>query len=133
VAYETDASGRYQTAVRGFDGSCTPTSGEAQFSNDGGVTPRWAPDGKELYYIAPDAKLMAVPVEVRNGGIEPGRATALFQTQILFGGRSPWGQNHQFDVDKNGRFLIDTVIEKSAAPIVVIQNWQSALSARENR
>ena len=33
-----------------------------QVSKGGGVAPRWSPDGRELFYLAPDASLMAVDV-----------------------------------------------------------------------
>ena len=32
-------------------------------SAGGGTTPRWSPRGDELFYLAPDLTLMAVPIE----------------------------------------------------------------------
>src|SRR3972149_1977035 len=46
--------------------------GQWQGSTSVGVSPRWGADGKELYYIAPDSKLMAAPIAVSGSTIEPG-------------------------------------------------------------
>jgi len=93
-------------------------------STSGGVTPRWRRDGKELYYIAPDAKLMAVSVSTTGVRPEVGTPSALFQTRILFGGTSPVGTSWQYDVAPDGRFLINvTVGDAATPPITVIQNW----------
>ena len=45
-------------------GDCTlpaAAGGQWQVSTAGGISPCWAADGKELYYIAPDGTLMAAP------------------------------------------------------------------------
>src|SRR5207249_2502945 len=60
--------------------------GQWQVSTAGGITPRWGPGGKELYYIAPDGTLMAAPIAVTGATIEPGRPAALFRTRIYGGG-----------------------------------------------
>jgi len=38
------------------------TGARWQVSIEGGIYPRWRRDGKELFYIAPDNRLMAVPI-----------------------------------------------------------------------
>jgi len=58
VAYDTDESGQLQVVVQTFP---TPT-GKWQISSGGGIYPRWRPDGKELYFVAPDGKMMAALV-----------------------------------------------------------------------
>ena len=58
VAYQSNESGRYEVYVQPFPGP----GGKWQVSTDGGIAPRWRRDSKELFYIAPNGKLMAVPI-----------------------------------------------------------------------
>jgi hypothetical protein len=51
-----------------------------QFSSSGGVSPRWKGRGKELFYLAPDGKMMAVPIESRGDGLNIGTPKPLFDT-----------------------------------------------------
>ena len=82
VAYQSNESGREEIYVRPFPGP----GGQWQVSTEGGIWVRWRPDGKELYYIAPDNKLMAVPITTQGATLEPGTPAALFQTRIVGGG-----------------------------------------------
>src|SRR5262245_66108599 len=51
------------------------------------------------------------------------RPTVLFQTRI-YGGGSDNGQGWQYDVSRDGRFLINTVLDESASAITILQNWR---------
>jgi serine/threonine protein kinase len=120
VAYQSNESGRYETYVRAFP----RPGGQWQVSTMGGIEPRWAPSGKELYYIAPDRTLMVVPIAVNSAGIEPGTPRALFHPRI-FGGGTEGRMGWEYDVSGDGRFLINTVVEDTATPpITLIQNWK---------
>jgi eukaryotic-like serine/threonine-protein kinase len=120
VAYETNESGRFQIVVQSFP----DVSGKWQVSTAGGTQPRWRADGKELYFIAPDSKLMAVPVNGSSAAFEAGTPVALFQTRISGGGALP-PNRPQYAVSRDGRFLINQDIEDSAtSPITLILNWQ---------
>jgi Tol biopolymer transport system component len=128
VAYQSDESGRYEIYARPFfpsSANATATrQGQWPVSTTGGTSPRWSAKGDELYYIAPDAKMMAVHMEVTKDGIFPGTPQALFQTRILFGGTSPIGPGRQFDVSRDGRFLINVPTEDtSAPPIIIVDHW----------
>ena len=96
--------------------------GQVQISTEGGIHSRWRPDGKELYYIAPNGKLMTVPIAVNGSSLEYGTPAALF-TPRIFGGATD-GLGRQYDVSRDGRFLINTVIDDASSPITLIQNWQ---------
>ena len=121
VAYQYDESGRYEIYVRPFPGP----GGQWQVSTAGGKDPRWRPDGKELYYIAPDSRLMAAPIASSGTALQPGLPTALFQPRIAGGGGPLSGTRQQYDVAPDGRFLINVNVEEgTAAPITVITNWQ---------
>ena len=112
VAYQSNQlneSGRYEIYVRPFVASAATGSqpagggGQWQVSTAGGLSVRWRADGKELYYVAPDGRMMAVPISVTGSTLEPGTPVALFQTRI-FGGGTDNGVGRQYDVSKTAAF-----------------------------
>ncbi len=118
-AYVSNESGREEVYVQSF-----PTAGgKWQVSTAGGAQPHWRRDGKELYYIAPDRKLMAVSVKLGET-FENGAATSLFQTQV-----SAFTNSNRYDVTADGqRFLVNEPVETTkGAPYIVILNWASTL------
>jgi Tol biopolymer transport system component len=135
VAYMSNDSGRYDVYVRPFPGTdeapgaaIAPgtTRGQWLVSTAGGQDPSWSPDGKELYYIAPDAKLMAVPIAVQGPTLEVGAPKALFQTRI-YGGGNAVNVGRQYDGARDGRFLINVVSDEATdSPITLILNWAAA-------
>jgi Tol biopolymer transport system component len=125
IAYVSDESGRNEIYVRSFspDGTAPGVSGKWQISNDGGNLPRWRGDGRELYYLTSDRKLMAVEVTT-NPVFRAGIPKALFQTTVgTTGSLSTW------DVSADGkRFLMPAPSAASAQqPFAVVLNWQAAL------
>jgi serine/threonine protein kinase len=76
VAYASNDSGRYEVYVRSFPAG----NGQWQVSTNGGVQPRWRRDGKELFYLALDRKLMAVPVRGVST-LEFGAGVPLFEAR----------------------------------------------------
>jgi Tol biopolymer transport system component len=120
VAYQSNESGRFEIYVRPFPGP----SGQFPVSTAGGVYPRWSADGKEMYYIAPDAKLMAVPISVTTPTFEAGAPTTLFQTRRVGGGENVVGRGHQYDVAPDGRFLINVEAGSGTPPITLLLNWK---------
>jgi eukaryotic-like serine/threonine-protein kinase len=120
IAYESNESGRYEIYVQPFPGP----GGKVQVSNNGGAQVRWRRDGKELFYVALDGRLNAVPIQLASNGhtIDPGTPTPLFATRI--GGAISLPFKQQYDVSPDGqRFLMNTIIDEAAAPITVILNW----------
>jgi serine/threonine protein kinase/Tol biopolymer transport system component len=123
IAYSSDESGRREVYVQGFAPDRVPAAavGKWPISTAGGDKPRWRRDGKELFYIAPDRKLMAVPVKL-GPPFEPGVAVPLFETRVV--GYFP------YDVSPDGRFLLYTPSEvdtPAPAPLTILLNWQSEL------
>ena len=118
VAYDSDESGRLEVYVRPF-----PGPGAAwQVSTGGGTSPRWRADGRELYFMAPDSTLMAAPFNSHGSAFTAGKPQALFRTHIFF---APSKQ--QYDVSRDGRFLVVTQLEDtSAEPIHILLNWKLA-------
>ncbi len=48
----------------------------------------------------------------------------LFNTHI-YGGGTDVAQRGQYDVARDGRFMINTVLDDTASPITILQNWKS--------
>jgi Tol biopolymer transport system component len=120
VAYQSNETGRYEIYVRAF-----ATRGQSfPISTAGGVYPRWSRDGKELFFIAPDARMMTAPVRLGSTMIEAGLPEPLFQTQRLGGGVNVIAHGHQYDVAPDGRFLINVDADPGAAPITLLLNWR---------
>jgi Tol biopolymer transport system component len=61
VAYVSIKSDRYEVYLRPF-AQCAGS--ETRMSTDGGDQVRWRPDGKELFYVARDGRLTAVPLQL---------------------------------------------------------------------
>jgi Tol biopolymer transport system component len=121
VAYQSNESGRYEIYVRPFP---EKPGGRRRVSTLGGIEPRWRRDGKELYYLAPDGKLMSASITVKGAAIEPSDPVPLFQTRISGGGTNA-RLNQQYDVAPDGRFLINETTEDAAtSPITLLQNWR---------
>ena len=89
----------------------------------GGVFPRWRADGRELYYIGPVGQMMAVPISANGATVSSGAAVTLFPTRI-FGGGIENGLGLQYDVSRDGRFLINTVLDDPSGPITLLQHWR---------
>jgi dipeptidyl aminopeptidase/acylaminoacyl peptidase len=120
MAYQSNETGRYEIYVRPFPSG----GGPIPISTAGGVYPRWSRDGTELYFIAPDAKMMAASIRTTGTTFDAGVPAALFQTRRLGGGSNVIGRSHQYDVAADGRFLINVDTEVTATPITLLLNWK---------
>jgi hypothetical protein len=108
------------------------TSGLSQLRGESGRFPRMValsrngPDGKELFYLASDGNLMAVPVKA-EATFEGGVPKALFPT--MFGGQFGGGVERYRVTPDGQQFLINTLPEGqgSSAPITVVLNWGAVL------
>jgi Tol biopolymer transport system component len=114
IAYLNFPSGIVLMRADGRGGRVQLTSG---FSSQ----VRWREDMKEIFYIAPDKKLMSVPLTVSDDTIEPGEPSALFQTRIIQSRLVLF----QYDVNRSGdRFLVRSLPRAAdAAPLTLIVNW----------
>jgi eukaryotic-like serine/threonine-protein kinase len=125
VAYRSDESGHFEIYVQTFspdsDGAQATTGGKWQISNGGGTRPSWSPNGKELYYVTPDGKVMEVPVTL-NPTFQAGTPEFLFQVPPQPG---RWTGMYTAD---GKHFLFPVPEDQSAqAPFTVILNWQAGL------
>jgi Tol biopolymer transport system component len=123
LSYTSDESGRSEVYVQDFPS----LSGKWRISSSGGGDARWRADGRELFYIAEDRRLMAVPVST-GATFRPGVPTALFDT----GMQPNWGtcRNH-YDVSRDGKRFIFTapVDDDRFAPFTIVVNWTAGLQS----
>jgi DNA-binding winged helix-turn-helix (wHTH) protein/Tol biopolymer transport system component len=90
-----------------------------QISNHGGALARWRADGKELFYITMDKKLMAVAIDTSHDEPVAGVPHVLFQTRII----GPRLVLFQYAVSPDGsRFLINSMPSVGAVPLTVLMN-----------
>jgi Tol biopolymer transport system component len=123
VAYISDESGRFEVYVRPFPPS--QKSGKWIVSAGGGTQPRWSPNGKELYFIAPDGRLMEAEVDL-SPEVRVGTPRALFQTRIWSAGGVTNG--HRWDIAPDGRrFLINAATSPVDEIFTVVLNWPATL------
>jgi eukaryotic-like serine/threonine-protein kinase len=125
VTYASDDAGNWEIYVSSFPGA----AGKWQVSRGGGTEPRWGGDGKEIFYIAPNGMLTAVPVN-GEGIFSTGTPTPLFQIH----GRAPISSTDVFtyDVAKDGkRFLVNRYVKPDhATPLTIVLNAASGSAAQ---
>jgi Tol biopolymer transport system component len=122
IAYQSDESGRFEIYVQPFPGP----GRKERLSTNGGAQVRWRHDGRELFYIALDGRLMAVPIQLASNGqsVQAGAPVPLFATHV--GGALQGVNRQQYAVSPDGqRFLMNTITEDATGPITVILNWKA--------
>jgi Tol biopolymer transport system component len=125
IVYTSLDTGRDEVYVDSF-----PVAGNRrQVSVGGGMQPRWRRDGSEVFYLAPDQMLMAMPVSSKSGYFDAGRATPLFRTRLQPIGSQITGLGAFYDVTPDGqRFLINGPPADAGPPITVVLNWTAGLN-----
>jgi Tol biopolymer transport system component len=126
VAFVSDESGINEVYVDTF-----PAPGKRELiSNGGGSQPRWRGDGRELFYIARDGRLMSVPVSPGPEFV-PGAPTALFKTGVFdLNGAQKGVYTWNYAVTRDGqRFLISTIddVSPGSSTTWVLLNWPARL------
>jgi dipeptidyl aminopeptidase/acylaminoacyl peptidase len=121
IAYVSNESGRFQVYVQGFPDPV----GKWQVSTGGGTRPNWRRDGRELFFVSPDDKLMAAD-------IGPGSPPQLGTPHPLFPLKPfrAFGETRSnYDVARDGRrFLVNVpAAEETTPPIHVVLDWTAAL------
>jgi Tol biopolymer transport system component len=116
VAFTSDESGRFEVYVDSFP---KPTA-RVRVSNAGGSQPVWRRDGKELYYLSADDKLVAVTTQVADS-FRAGAPQVLFEARVR---RGP-ALTPQYDVSADGqRFLLNRLVgDEAAKSVTLLQNW----------
>ncbi len=123
IAYSSDESGIWQVYVQSFPAS----GGKWQASTNGGVQPQWRRDGKELFYLSSDRKLMAVELKGSGSTFEAGVPKELFELRLISVGL-PGPRNFYVAAAAGQRFLVvSTPEERISTPTTVVLNWTADL------
>ncbi|HEV2200386.1 MAG TPA: protein kinase [Bryobacteraceae bacterium] len=125
IAYQSNESRRYEIYVAPFPGP----GGKRQISTNGGTFPRWRRDGKEIFYLAPDKRLMAAEVNSKGDTIEVGQVRLLGVSTVRAGTGRGQFLGYQYDVSPDGqRFLVMAAPEQNTVqPLTLVQNWTAGL------
>jgi Tol biopolymer transport system component len=123
LAYATNESGDYQVIVRPFPDAA---GGKFQISPDGGSAPRWRKDGRELYYVDSQGRIVAVPVST-DAAFRFDKPMRLVNLPSAV----PSNFTSPYDAAADGqRFLLTIPTTRLAAtdpPLIVTLNWATAL------
>jgi Tol biopolymer transport system component len=124
IAYQSNDTGAYEIYVQPFPGP----GPRYQVSKGGGSQARWNRNAKELFYVAPDSRLMSVSTRLDSGGqhVEAGTPVPLFLTTM----RGPEVQSpnrQQYAVSSDGlRFLMRAdPVAPNTVPLTLILNWKA--------
>jgi serine/threonine protein kinase/Tol biopolymer transport system component len=119
ITYVSPETQRPEVYLAPFPGS----GGKIQISTTGGTQPRWRNDGKEIFYVAPDGRLMAAEVKPNGSSLEIGRV------QPLVSGLPTELAITEYDVSSDGkRFLVTMPSEPpTPEPLTLVQNWTAGL------
>jgi hypothetical protein len=125
LAYQSDETGRFEIYVRPYPGV---KSGRWQVSSSGGTSPRFSPDGREIFYYD-GGGLVSVAFSAASGRPTRAAPVRLFPIAV-FGGRL----GPDYEVAPDGRrFLF--IVEGQAAELprthlVYVQHWEEELRSR---
>ena len=100
-------------------------TGKWQISASGGIQPMWSHNGKELFYLDPDGKLMSVSVETTSASFQAGIPKLLFQTQLS--GEYPGRNMYVVSPDAQRFLMLVDASQGTQAPITVMVNWPALL------
>ena len=118
LAYTSEESGKNEIYVAAFPGP----GARWQISTEGGAQPRWRRDGKELFYLSSDLRLMSVEIQASGATLEPGVPKVLFEPHPL---------PTFYDAAADGqRFLMVSSGVEQSPPITLLQNWSAAIGKR---
>jgi eukaryotic-like serine/threonine-protein kinase len=120
VAYASDQSGNREIYVAPIRGQ----GGKRQVSVAGGTLPRWRADSKEVFYIAPDGRLMSAEIGTKGADVEIGTVRPLFRAGFL-----PNVGGYPYDVSPDGQRFLAIMPDEQVAPepLTLVQNWTAGL------
>ena len=119
MAYQTNESGRREIYITAFPGG----GAKWQVSTGGGTSAKWRRDGKEIFFLDPADKIVAVDVNASGGAVQLGVPHELFQT---VGIQREYGP---FDVTADGKkFLVNSGnLKEGTEPMTLVLNWPAEL------
>jgi Tol biopolymer transport system component len=94
LAYESNESGSYEVYVRPFPGP----GGKSQISTGGGLYPVWSRDGRKIFFVAPDQRIMVADYVARGDLFTAGKPQVWSQKNLV-----EIGGNYPYDVGPDGK------------------------------
>jgi Tol biopolymer transport system component len=124
VAYASDESGRYGIYVVPFPPGDGRT-GKTPVSSAGGQQPRWRADGKELYYLGGDGRVMAVDTQT-DPTFHAATPHALFRSPTIVNATN---FQYRYDVTRDGKkfLMVNGLVGEPSSPVTVVLNWETGL------
>ena len=120
VAYSSDETERDEVYVQRFP----ERADRFLLSAHGGGMVQWRRDGREIFYVDLERRLMSVALQTRpDGTLVPGVPAPLFETRLGAPVQTNSGQQYMVSADGR-RFLVNRLEEENADPITVILNWR---------
>jgi Tol biopolymer transport system component len=117
VAYASDESGAFEVYVQPF-----PGNGRKQIvSSGGGVEPRWRADGRELFYVSADRRLMMVPTTI-GPVFDAKKPTTLFEMNVR-DVQFPFIKRYEVTPDGQRFVVQELTTRRSPLPLTVVVNW----------
>ena len=127
IAYASGKSGDDEVYVQAFP----PSGARWQVSRSGGRQPQWAPDGRQIFYISPDKKLIAVDVDGSTSGFDVRASRVLVDTRV--GG---WERTHlgnPYAITADGQKILVANAADDTLSITVTLNWHRVGSGQQQR
>jgi len=120
LAYCSTESGENKVYVVPFPGP----GGKWQVSPGSGCVPHWRHDGREIFYLTSDNKMMATEVTANGSSFEIGADHALFETRPnrMFGAYDITGDGQRF-------FVAYEPLQQNTA-ITLVLNWDAELKKK---
>jgi serine/threonine-protein kinase len=112
LAYLSEETGRPEVYVRAFPGS----EQKKQISANGGLDPRWSRDGRELFYIEGEDRLMVSRITTLP-------SLAATRAEVVFEDKEHRYLKLGYDVARDGRFIMVDENEVWPTELHLVQNW----------
>jgi Tol biopolymer transport system component len=127
IAYSSDESGLFEIFVEPFSSNAEESrrTGRWQVSDTTGSVPRWSSDGKHLFFISFDGRLVAVDVETSGESLRIGDTRTVARTTASTAYDS-------FDIiPGTERLVIINLSVQARTPITVVSGFQQLLRESE--
>jgi hypothetical protein len=117
IAFSSAQTGHLEIYIQPFPGPGEPM----RISTAGGDLPRWRRDGRELFYLTADGRVMAVPITASGSTIDAGTPTELFHARVP---SQTLGPGRPYEPAPDGtQFVVAVMPDTRPSPINVILNW----------
>jgi serine/threonine protein kinase/Tol biopolymer transport system component len=120
LANDSDESGRIEVYVTPF----LHGGGKWQVSTGGGSCPRWRADGRELFYMSLENKIMSAEISAQTSSVVIGKVQQVFQANPV-----PFAPECMYDVSADGKkiVVVTLAVEQGSQPLTLIVNWPPLL------